>query len=68
MYKLLFTLLFFTIINRYVFAQIGFGTNMPDPSSEIDIVSPLHNKGLLIPRLTEQEKLNINNPANGLVI
>jgi len=68
MYKILITFLFFTIFNRYSLAQIGFGTNIPDPSSEIDIASPLHNKGLLIPRLTEQEKLNINNPANGLIV
>ncbi|HRS54518.1 MAG TPA: hypothetical protein P5250_07400, partial [Bacteroidales bacterium] len=37
-----------------------------DPSSMLDISST--SKGILIPRMTEAQKLSINNPATGLLI
>lgn len=50
-------------------AQQGFGTNRPDKSAAVDIVSP--NKGLLIPRVN-LEALNlagpITNPSNSLLV
>ena len=52
-----------------VFAQQGFGTNSPDKSAAVDIVSP--NKGLLVPRLSLQSltlTAPVNNPAKSLVV
>lgn len=43
------TVAFFTIYSTETFAQHGFGTNTPDKSSAVDIVST--KRGLLIPRL-----------------
>ena len=47
-------------------AQVGIGTTNPDNSSALDIVST--NAGVLIPRLTENQKTNVNNPVLGLLI
>ncbi|MEM8568410.1 MAG: hypothetical protein AAGF85_18260 [Bacteroidota bacterium] len=45
-------------------AQVGIGTQTPDPSAELEIVST--DKGLLIPRLSSQDL--VNSPAEGLII
>ncbi|MDW8273309.1 MAG: hypothetical protein RMJ53_03655 [Chitinophagales bacterium] len=52
----------------FVYSQnnIGIGTNSPDPSSLLELFSS--DKGLLIPRLTQAQRLSINNPANGLLV
>jgi hypothetical protein len=47
-------------------AQLGLGTNTPDPSSVLDLVST--NKGLISPRMTNTERDSIHNPATGLLI
>jgi hypothetical protein len=47
-------------------AQVGIGTDMPDPSSILDIDS--QNKGLLMPRLTTTQRDSIIDPAKGLMI
>jgi trimeric autotransporter adhesin len=44
----------------------GIGTNTPNASAMLDIVS--NSKGLLIPRLTEAQRNAITNPATGLLI
>jgi hypothetical protein len=49
-----------------VSAQVGIGTDMPDPSSILDIDSK--NKGLLMPRLTTTQRDSIIDPAKGLMI
>ncbi|MFN0201384.1 MAG: hypothetical protein ACKVTZ_07680, partial [Bacteroidia bacterium] len=50
-----------------VFAQnVGIGTNTPDVSSILDIVST--QRGVLVPRMTSTERTNIVNPANGLLV
>ena len=41
-------------------------SNTPDPSSVLDIFST--SKGLLIPRMTSNERLAIANPSNALLI
>lgn len=60
-------LLFFTI-NLY--GQIGVSINntgsLADSSAMLDVSS--NNKGFLLPRMTEAEKLAISNPATGLLI
>jgi hypothetical protein len=47
-------------------AQVGIGTNSPDASSVVDMVST--DKGLLSPRMTKTERDEIQNPATGLLI
>ena len=52
-----------------VFAQkanVGIGTTQPNESAVLDISSS--NKGLLIPRMTLQQRNTIQNPANGLMV
>ncbi|PYF71474.1 beta strand repeat-containing protein [Pedobacter nutrimenti] len=47
-------------------AQVGIGTNVPDASAQLEVLST--SKGLLIPRMTLPQRNDINNPANGLLI
>ncbi|MCX6319523.1 MAG: hypothetical protein NTW29_19760 [Bacteroidetes bacterium] len=55
------------LCSSVVFTQnIGINTNTPDASAQLDIVST--NKGLLIPRMTEAQRLAIVNPANTLKV
>ena len=58
----LFILLFSTIS----FSQIGIGTKDPDASSLLDITAT--DAGVLTPRMTENERDLIENPADGLMI
>lgn len=47
-------------------AQVGIGTNQPDPSAQLEILS--NSKGLLIPRMSDTQRNAINSPANGLLV
>lgn len=47
-------------------AQVGIGTNSPDASAQLEVLST--SKGLLIPRMSLSQRSDINNPANGLLI
>ena len=47
-------------------AQVGIGTNAPDGSAQLEVLST--SKGLLIPRMSLLQRSDINNPANGLLI
>lgn len=58
----LFTLVCFNLS----FSQVGIGTTTPDASSMLDIESS--TSGLLIPRMTEAQRLGITAPANGLLV
>ena len=64
MKKFISFLLFISTVFSY--SQIGIGTDNPDPSAAIDIVSS--NSGMLLPRLKMSERDNIANPAQGLMI
>lgn len=46
--------------------NVGINTPTPDNSAQLDIVST--NKGLLIPRMTQAQRISISNPANGLLV
>jgi len=46
--------------------QLAMGTTCPDESAILDLNSD--SLGLLIPRLTETQRVNITNPATGLMI
>ena len=58
--------MFFISFN--VSAQVGIGTTTPDPSSMLDIQSPANDKGVLIPRMTDLQRLAISTPASGLLV
>jgi len=61
--------LFFTFLYMFsgiLYSQVGIGTTNPNSSSVLDISSD--EKGILIPRMTEQQKSNISSPANGLMV
>ena len=47
-------------------AQIGIGNSNPAPSAALDIVSTA--RGLLIPRMTQAQRLAIISPATGLLV
>lgn len=63
-------LLAFTLSSGVASAQLGLGTNNADPSAILDLSST--TKGLLIPRMTEAQRLALstppNIPANGLMV
>src|SRR5690606_27233347 len=64
-----FYLLFFAVVFGFsglIYGQTGIGTNMPDESAQLEVQST--DKGVLIPRLTESQRLGISNPANGLLV
>jgi hypothetical protein len=54
---------FFTITIR---AQVGIGTETPESSSILELSST--SKGLLVPRMTEDQKNTISSPVQGLLI
>lgn len=68
MKKLSYTFLLFCLfISENCLAQnVGIGTPTPDNSAVLDIEST--NKGLLIPRMTSTERVDIINPAVGLIV
>ncbi len=57
----------FVLTSLPAFSQnVGIGTKQPNPSAALDITDS--TRGLLMPRLTSQQKRAIKNPATGLVI
>ena len=65
MKRLLLTYLFL-LFSSVIYSQVGINTNSPDPSSALDIQST--NSGILIPRLTQDQRDAIASPATGLLI
>lgn len=63
-------LLFATILlsGFQAFSQqnVGIGTTTPEQSAILDLVT--NNKGFLVPRVTQAERLAILNPARGLMV
>ena len=67
-FKLILCLSICLSVNQ-LFAQkdnVGIGTTKPDQSAILDLSSS--NKGLLMPRMSLQQRSGIQNPAQGLVI
>lgn len=54
------------IFNLLSYAQVGIGTVSPEPSAALEVKS--NNKGLLTPRITKSNRINISNPATGLLV
>ncbi|MCO6174107.1 tail fiber domain-containing protein [Flavobacterium sp. NRK F10] len=59
-------LLFYLLFITCGFAQVGINTTSPDASSALDISST--DKGILIPRMTEIQRVAIAAPATGLLV
>ena len=64
------TAAFLTLFTTNALAQQGFGTNQPDRSAAVDIVSS--KRGLLIPRValtqTNSQSPIVAKPADGLMV
>ncbi len=58
--------LFFVLWTKFNYAQIGIGTNTPNASAQLEISST--NKGLLPPRMNQNQRTAIASPANGLLV
>ncbi len=65
-YKLVLIVFLMFLINSKSNAQLGIGTNAPNSSAMLDVSTT--NKGLLIPRMTNAQKIAISNPATGLTV
>ncbi|WP_430468007.1 hypothetical protein [Winogradskyella ouciana] len=59
-------LLFICFCINLSFSQVGIGTTDPDASSMLDIEST--TSGLLIPRMTQAQRLAIGSPVEGLMV
>jgi|GEM_PF-4756702 len=61
-------MLIFFCFHIPLFAQqnVGINTTTPDPSAALHIEST--DKGMLIPRMNSTERMNIQNPAYGLLV
>ena len=64
--KQIFTFLVAVLITASTYAQVGIGTSSPDASAALDITST--TKGLLIPRMTNAQRLAIASPVGGLQV
>lgn len=47
-------------------AQVGVGTTSPNASAALDVSST--EKGLLVPRMTQAQRISISSPATGLLV
>jgi hypothetical protein len=54
------------IATSQLHAQVGIGTTSPDGSAILDLTTT--TRGLLLPRLTQAQRLAIGTPANGLIV
>lgn len=66
MKSLLLSVMLLLSLNTPSKGQVGIGTNSPDSSAILELSS--NQKGFLVPRMTENQKLQIKNPAVGLLI
>jgi uncharacterized protein (TIGR02145 family) len=63
---LLFSVCLLGLVSLTSQAQVGIGTNSPDASAQLELVST--TKGFLPPRMTTTQRNAITSPATGLVI
>lgn len=64
--KVFFTAIIFLLSLSQIKAQVGIGTTSPHPSAMLDISDT--SKGILIPRMTMNQRLAIASPADGLMV
>jgi microcystin-dependent protein len=70
-YQLILIIFWLAGTNHIVTAQdagVGIGTATPDQSAVLHINAPSANKGVLVPRLTSQQRRSISSPAQGLIV
>ena len=65
-YLLTLCLLYFGLVTFAQKENVGIGTTKPDQSALLDLSS--QTKGLLTPRMSLEQRGNIQNPANGLMV
>ena len=63
-----FALAIFFFSSSKIIAQIGINTITPDSSASLHILSKPNGSGLIIPELTEAQRLAISKPAIGLMV
>ena len=63
-----FALAIFFFSSSKIIAQIGINTITPDSSASLHILSKPGGSGLIIPELTEAQRLAISKPAVGLMV
>ncbi len=68
MKRILFFLLVVVTTQLLNAQSVGIGTTSPNASAMLDVISPLNNKGVLLPRMTTSQRFAISNPANGLLV
>lgn len=54
------------LISNHLLAQLGVGTTSPNSAAQLELSSS--SKGMLFPRMTNTQMLNISSPATGLQI
>ncbi len=66
MKKIFTVLLLFPGYQLLIAQSVGVGTNTPNASAQLDVSST--TKGMLIPRMTDAEKIAIPSPVQGLMV
>ncbi|MBK8807423.1 MAG: hypothetical protein IPO21_12575 [Bacteroidales bacterium] len=66
--KILIIFSIFIIFSFDVCAQVGIINLAPDASAALQVTSPLNDKGVLMPRLSEEQVDAIAAPATGLLV
>lgn len=64
--RLIITLLLFSAHFAVAQTSVGIGTTTPHSSAALDISST--DKGFLVPRMSEAQRLDMKNPTNGLLL
>ena len=66
----IFALTLTALIAKPGYGQVGIGTMEPDKTAALDVVSPKSKEplGMLIPRMNQEDRDKIQEPANGLLI
>ncbi|TXK75769.1 hypothetical protein [Mesonia sp. K4-1] len=66
MMKILLSILLIVVSYSLGFSQVGINTTDPDASAALDIVND--ERGVLIPRMNSQQRIDILEPANSLLV
>ena len=64
--KCIISLILVLCVHTPLIAQVGIGTLTPDASAILDVTS--NTKGILIPRMTQVQRLAIASPVTGLLV
>jgi hypothetical protein len=59
-------IVFLMLFTSEIYSQVGINVATPDASAELEILS--NNKGFIIPRMSQAQRVAIASPANGLLV